>query len=177
VLAECGEQGIRGALIISAGFRELGPEGEQLEAQLREVAARFDGMRILGPNCLGYMSPHLGLNVSFVDQMPAKGNVAFVSQSGALCSSVLDWAAQQNIGFSYFVSFGNAMDVGVADLLDYLATDPHTQSMVLYVESINHARRFMSAARAFAREKPIIAYKVRRVGQGGRVAHRGDGWG
>lgn len=170
LVRDCGERGIRAILIITAGFRELGAAGRELENQIRLEARKFDGLRILGPNCLGFIAPHLGLNVSFVNQMPARGSVAFVSQSGALCSSVLDWAIQNNIGFSHFVSFGNALDIGVADLIDYLSADSHTQSTILYVESISDAARFMSAARAFTRDKPIVAYKAGRFAESAKAA-------
>ena len=127
LVRECGAAGVRGVLILSAGFRETGSAGKQLEAAVAAEASKFEGLRILGPNCLGYMAPHLGLNVSFVNDMPPQGSVAFISQSGALCSSVLDWAKQANVGFSYFISLGNMLDVGMADVIDYLATDRWTE--------------------------------------------------
>jgi acetyltransferase len=170
VVRECGQANIPGVLIFSAGFREAGTTGKILEEQLAAEAARFPEMRILGPNCLGFMAPHRGLNASFVREMPPRGNVAFVAQSGALCSSVLDWAQQQNVGFSYFVSLGNMLDVGAPDLIDFLAADPHTESIILYVESIPQARAFMSAARAFSRNKPIIAYKAGRFAESAQAA-------
>jgi acetyltransferase len=167
---ECGRLGIMGVLIISAGFREVGKEGRLLEDQVRDAAARYSGLRILGPNCLGYMVPSLGLNASFAATMASAGRVAFVSQSGALCTSVLDWSHQSGIGFSYFVSVGNMLDVGIDDLLDYLAADPLTDAVVLYVESITEAREFMSAARAFSRDKPIVAYKAGRFDDSAQAA-------
>ncbi|HEX7378355.1 MAG TPA: bifunctional acetate--CoA ligase family protein/GNAT family N-acetyltransferase [Pirellulales bacterium] len=170
VVRQCGEIGTRGVIIISAGFREVGAEGRALEERVREEAARFDGLRIVGPNCLGIIGPHAKLNASFAAATPPAGHVAFLSQSGALCTSVLDWALEENIGFSYFVSIGNMLDVGVGDLIDYFGADPHTQSIVLYVESISEARRFMSAARAFARQKPIIVYKAGRFAQSAKAA-------
>lgn len=113
LVRECGEAGIRGLVILTAGFGETGPAGRVLEATIKREAAQFPDLRILGPNCLGLMSPHRGLNASFVDQLPPPGNVAFLSQSGALCSAILDWAASENVGFSYFISLGNMLDVVV----------------------------------------------------------------
>ncbi|MFG0262687.1 MAG: GNAT family N-acetyltransferase [Novipirellula sp. JB048] len=170
VIEQCGEAGIRGVVILSAGFREIGSEGERIEAEVRAAAARFDGMRILGPNSLGVMSPSHGLNASFAVDSVTPGRVAFISQSGALGASVLDWAAKEGIGFSHFVSVGNMLDIGVADLIDYFAMDRWTDSIILYVESISHARQFMSAARAFTRSKPIIVYKAGRFGASEKAA-------
>jgi acetyltransferase len=170
VVRHCGEAGIGGLVILSAGFGETGVAGRELETAVKCEAARFPEMRILGPNCLGLMAPHQDLNASFVDQLPPRGNVAFISQSGALCSAILDWALTENVGFSYFISLGNMLDVGVADLLDYLAEDPWTKSVVLYLESITDARRFMSAARGFSRNKPIIAYKAGRFAESAKAA-------
>ncbi len=170
LIQECGEAGIRGLVILTAGFGETGTRGKELENSLRCALTRHPEMRALGPNCLGLMAPHLGFNASFVDEMPPAGNVAFISQSGALCSAILDWAAQENVGFSYFISLGNMLDVGIADLLDYLAEDPWTKSVVLYAESITDTRRFMSAARAFTRTKPIIAYKAGRFAESAQAA-------
>ncbi len=170
VIQQCGELGIDGVMIISAGFREVGPEGLLLEEQIRETQRRFPGMRIVGPNCLGVITPHLKLSASFATGMPEPGRVAFLSQSGALCTAVLDWAIGEGIGFSTFVSLGNMLDVGLDDLLDYLAVDPRTESVILYVESITKARDFMSAARAFAAHKPIVAYKAGRFADSAKAA-------
>jgi acetyltransferase len=170
VIRECGEIGTRGVIITSAGFREVGPEGRALEDQIRHEAARYEGLRIIGPNCLGVMAPHSRLNASFAAASPQAGHVAFLSQSGALCTSVLDWALEEEIGFSYFVSIGNMLDVGVGDLIDYFGSDPRTDSIVLYVESVDNARQFMSAARAFARRKPIVVYKAGRFAQSAKAA-------
>ncbi len=166
----CGEAGILGLVIISAGFGEAGDEGRALEARLRQEQRRFDGMRILGPNCLGVIAPGRGLNASFAAGMPRPGGVAFISQSGALCSSVLDWALARNIGFSYFVSVGNMLDVDFGDLVDYFGEDERTESILMYVESIGDARKFMTATRAFARRKPIVAYKAGRFAESARAA-------
>lgn len=170
IVRQCGEAGIRGLVILSAGFREASKEGAALEEEIRTIARQFDGFRIVGPNCLGVMSPHHSLNASFASDSPLKGRVAFISQSGALCTAVLDWAIQENVGFSNFVSVGNMLDVGIADLIDYFATDGCTESIILYMESISKGRGFMSAARAFSREKPIIAYKAGRFAQSAKAA-------
>jgi acetyltransferase len=170
VVRECGEAGILGLVILSAGFREASEDGQALEQALQRAASEFDGLRIVGPNCLGVMAPHSALNASFASGMPTKGHVAFLSQSGALCTAVLDWALQEQVGFSYFVSVGNMLDVSIGDLIDYLATDRWTESIILYVESITEAREFMSAARAFTRHKPIIAYKAGRFAESAQAA-------
>ncbi len=170
LIRECGEAGIYGIIIMSAGFKEAGEEGRQLEEQVKAEKAKFPGMRVIGPNCLGIIVPGLNMNVSFANGMPEKGHVAFISQSGALCTSVLDWAYESKIGFSYFVSIGNSMDVNFGDLIDYFGQDPGTKSIVLYVESITEARTFMSAARAFSREKPIIVYKSGRFPESAAAA-------
>ena len=170
IVGECGKAGILGIVIVSAGFREAGPEGRALEDAIRAEQRRFDGMRIIGPNCLGVISPALGLNASFATDLPKAGQVAFVSQSGALCSSVLDWAIEENIGFSHFVSVGNMLDVDFGDLIDYFGEDEQTGSVILYIESISDARKFMTATRAFARTKPIVAYKAGRFAESARAA-------
>lgn len=169
IVEECGEAGIKGLIIMSAGFKETGPEGKKLEDQVKAIVRKYD-MRVIGPNCLGVIVPGQRLNISFTTGMPKQGNVAFISQSGALCTSVLDWAMSENIGFSYFVSIGNTMDVGFGDLIDYLGQDASTKSIVLYVESIAFAHEFMTAARAFARKKPIIVYKAGRFPESAAVA-------
>ncbi|WP_417382486.1 acetate--CoA ligase alpha subunit [Gimesia sp.] len=170
VIEQCGTAGIRGIVILSAGFRETGMAGSQLEQQVLSIARQFSGMRIIGPNCLGIMAPYVNLNASFATDMPLTGNIAFISQSGALCTAVLDWALEEKIGFSHFVSVGNMLDVGIADLIDYFALDPQTKSIILYVESITEARQFMSAARAFTKHKPIIAYKAGRFQESAKAA-------
>ncbi|HNW99807.1 MAG TPA: bifunctional acetate--CoA ligase family protein/GNAT family N-acetyltransferase [Candidatus Cloacimonadota bacterium] len=169
-LTQCGEAGIMGIIIVSAGFKEAGEEGQKAEKQIDEIRLRYPGMRIMGPNCLGFISPANKLNVSFGNGMPKKGNIAFVSQSGALCTSVLDWAIEQKIGFSYLVSIGNTSDVDFGDLIDYLGEDEETKCIILYIESITNARKFMTASRAFARSKPIIAYKAGRFPESAAVA-------
>ena len=170
VVRSCGEQGIRGIIVLSAGFREAGPAGCELEEAIRREQARFDGMRILGPNCLGIIVPRLHLNASFAAMMPEPGHIGFISQSGALCTSVLDWAVDERIGFSHFVSVGNMLDVSMGDLIDYLGSAAETRSIILYVESIGEAREFLSAARAFARTKPIVACKAGRFKESAQAA-------
>jgi acetyltransferase len=170
LIRECGEAGIKGVIIMSAGFKEVGEEGKKLEQQVKEEVAKWDGMRVIGPNCLGVIVPGHHMNVSFAAGMPKKGHVAFISQSGALCTSALDWAQEENIGFSYFVSIGNTMDIGFGDLIDFFGQDPNTRSIVLYVESVSKARQFMTAARAFARKKPIIVYKAGRFPESAAAA-------
>jgi len=123
LVRECGQAGIRGLIVVSAGFRETGPAGLALEQAVLAEARRFEGLRIIGPNCLGIISPGLPLNASFAGSMPRPGHVAFVSQSGALCTSVLDWAAEEKLGFSHFISTGNMIDVDFGDLIDYLGED------------------------------------------------------
>jgi acetyltransferase len=170
LIDDCGRSGVPGVVILSAGFREVGPEGLALEQQVRDAWRRHPGMRIIGPNCLGVIAPQLGLNASFAADTPQAGSIALISQSGALCTSLLDWAVEQQIGFSYFVSIGNMIDVSFGDLIDYFAADPQTRSIILYVESISDARGFMSAARAFARNKPIVAYKAGRFAESAQAA-------
>ncbi|MEQ9409488.1 MAG: GNAT family N-acetyltransferase [Fuerstiella sp.] len=169
IVRECGRAGVGGMIILSAGFRETGAEGADLQDQILAAKQEYD-LRIIGPNCLGIIAPHRSLNASFAASMPAAGRVALISQSGALCTSILDWAKKENIGFSHFVSVGNMLDVGVADLIDYFAIDPQTESIILYVESITGARAFLSAARAFTRTKPIVAYKSGRFEQSAKAA-------
>ncbi|MEI8373055.1 MAG: GNAT family N-acetyltransferase [Planctomycetota bacterium] len=165
-----GEAGTRGIVVISAGFREIGEAGLKLEEQIRCEQRKFPGMRIVGPNCLGIMVPSIHLNASFAAATPLKGHIGFISQSGALCTSVLDWAIDAGIGFSYFVSVGNMLDVTIADLIDYFGSATDTQSIILYIESITEAREFVSAARAFARTKPIVAYKAGRFAESALAA-------
>jgi len=169
VLEQCGKKGIKGILIISAGFKEIGEEGKALEKQLLQIKKRYD-MRIVGPNCVGFILPYLNLNATFATSIPLQGNIALFSQSGAICGAILDWAAAANVGFSSFISVGSMMDVDFGDLIDYFGMDIHTRSIVLYVESITDAKKFMSAARSFARAKPIIVIKSGRYQEGAKAA-------
>ena len=170
IVRECGEAGVRGLVILSAGFREMGEEGRRLERQILEEAERFQDMRIIGPNCVGVVVPGMSLNASFAAGMPKPGKIAFFSQSGALCTSVLDWALDQNIGFSHFVSVGNTLDVDFADLIDYVSDDRETDAVIIYIESISAAKEFMSAARSFTRNKPIVVYKAGRFAESAAAA-------
>ena len=170
LVRECGEAGLRSLVIVSSGFRETGPEGRALEERVLAEAARFEDLRILGPNCLGLIVPGRRLNASFAADAPRPGEIAFLSQSGALGTSVLDWAIREKIGFSAFVSLGNSADVDFADLIDYFGEDEKTRSIILYIESLKNARRFMTAARAFARSKPIIVYKAGRFPESSEAA-------
>ncbi len=163
------EAGARGAIIISAGFRETGPDGMNLEERVLEQA-RHGRMRIVGPNCLGVMNPRSGLNATFASAMARPGNVGFISQSGALCTAVLDWSLRVNLGFSAFVSIGSMLDVGWGDLIDYLGDDPHTSSIIIYMETIGDARSFLSAAREVALTKPIIVIKAGRTAAAAQAA-------
>lgn len=162
VIGECVAAGVKGAIIISAGFREVGEQGIQLEQDVLKQA-RQGRMRIIGPNCLGVMSPVSGLNATFASAMARPGNVGFISQSGALCTSILDWSFRENVGFSAFMSIGSMLDVNWGDLIYYLGDDPATHSIVIYMESIGNARSFLSAAREVALTKPIIVIKAGRT--------------
>src|SRR5271154_984282 len=161
VIEECAQVGVRGAVIISAGFREAGKRGLELERQILS-AARPSGMRIIGPNCLGVMCPVTGLNATFAHTIARPGSVALISQSGAMCTAILDWSLREQIGFSAFISTGSMVDVGWGALIDYLGDDPNTRSIVIYMESIGDARSFLSAAREVALNKPIIVIKAGR---------------
>ncbi len=169
VVRECAEMGAKGAIIISAGFKEIGEVGVQLEKEVLE-AARAGHMRIIGPNCLGVMRPTNGLNATFAGAMARPGKVAFISQSGALLTAILDWSFRENVGFSSFVSIGSMLDVSWGDLIYYFGDDPRTESIVLYMESIGDARSFLSAAREVALSKPIIVIKAGRTAQAAQAA-------
>lgn len=167
-IEQCVRRGVPAAIVISAGFSELGAEGRALEKQIRAIA--LGKMRIVGPNCLGIIHPSSGLNASFASSMARPGRVALLSQSGAICTAVLDWARERNIGFSSFVSVGTMLDVDFADLIDYFSDDADTRSIVLYMESVGDVRRFISAARAAARAKHVIVVKAGRHEAGAKAA-------
>jgi acetyltransferase len=169
VVEQCGIRGIRGILIISAGFKEIGAEGVTREKRLLDLKKQYD-LRIVGPNCVGFIMPYLNLNATFAGSMPDKGNIALLSQSGAVCGAILDWAAAAKVGFSSFVSVGSMLDVDFGDLIDYFGMDIHTRSIVLYIESITDAKKFMSATKGFARAKPIIVIKSGRYKEGAKAA-------
>mmetsp|Transcript_69491 Transcript_69491/g.145133 ORF Transcript_69491/g.145133 Transcript_69491/m.145133 type:complete len:913 (-) Transcript_69491:501-3239(-) len=158
LVQECVDCKVSHAIIISAGFREVGPEGEALEEEVKAIAAKGK-LRIVGPNCLGLMCPTSGFNATFANLMPKPGSVAFVSQSGAMITSVLDWSVGQKVGFSAVISVGAMMDVDFSDFIEYLANDENTKSIVLYMETIGNARQFLSAAREASLSKPIVVIK------------------
>jgi acetyltransferase len=169
LVEECGKAGIKGIVIISAGFAEMGEEGKKHMSKIDELRTKYD-QRIIGPNCLGVIRPKNKMNASFAKNIVSPGKIAFISQSGALGTAVLDWALANNIGFSNFASLGSMLDVDFGDLIDYFGADNETDSIILYVESITQARRFMSASRGFAMNKPIIVIKSGRVAEGARAA-------
>ena len=169
IITECVEAGVEGAIIISAGFRETGPEGIELEERVL-AEARRGRMRIIGPNCLGVMNPTTGLNATFAGSMARQGSVGLLSQSGALLTAILDRSFRENIGFSSIVSVGTMMDVGWGDLIYHLGDDPKTKSIVVYMESVGDARSFFSAAREVALTKPIIVIKAGRTEAAGKAA-------
>jgi acetyltransferase len=169
VVAQCGRRGIRSAIVITAGFSEAGPGGEALERELL-AAARAHNVRILGPNCLGIMRPPLGLNATFARGNAFAGSVALVSQSGAVCTAMLDWAAPNGIGFSSVISLGASSDIDFGEVIDYLASDDKTEHILLYIEGVKDGRRLVSSLRAAARVKPIIVQKVGRYPAGSRAA-------
>ena len=166
---ECAAAGVKAVVIISAGFKEVGPEGAELESRIL-ATARANGMRIIGPNCLGVMRPPTGLNATFAAGISASGTVGFVSQSGALLTAVLDWSIREKVGFSAVVSLGSMLDVGWGDVISYFGNDPATHSIVVYMETIGDARAFLSAAREVALSKPIIVIKPGRTAQAAKAA-------
>ncbi len=170
LIAELGEKGTKAAVVITAGFSEGGHDAGKKLQQAMLDAARPHLLRIIGPNCLGIMVPHVGLNASFAQTDPWPGRVAFVTQSGAVVTAVVDWAKEKGIGFSHLVSLGDMSDVDFGDMLDYLATDREAHAILLYIEAVTDARKFMSAARAAARAKPVIVIKAGRFPEGAKAA-------
>ncbi len=168
-LRDCAKTSLQGAIIVSSGFKEIGEEGQKLENQISEIR-KAHGMRIVGPNCLGIIRPTINLNASFLDVQPEAGNIAFISQSGALGTAILDWGITAHIGFSMFASLGSMLDVDFGDLIDFLGDDPYTRSILIYMEGVGNARKFMSAARGFARNKPIIILKPGRFTESAKAA-------
>ncbi len=168
LIAESVELGIPAAIVISAGFREHGEHGQELERQISEIIR--GKMRLIGPNCLGVMNPVRGFNATFARAVARPGNVAFISQSGALCTAVLDWSLRENVGFSAFVSVGSMLDVNWGDLVDYFGSDPRTHSIVIYMESIGDAGSFLSAAREVSLTKPVIVIKAGRTAAAAKAA-------
>src|ERR1700756_4225044 len=159
MVSECVAAGVRAAIVISAGFREMGEAGAKLEAGIQEQLSRGT-MRLIGPNCLGIMNPLAGLNATFAHDIARPGNVAFLSQSGALETAILDWSIEEQVGFSAIISTGSMLNVGWGDLIDYYGEDPDTHSILIYMESVGEARSFLSAAREVALRKPIIVIKA-----------------
>jgi acetyltransferase len=169
IIVECGEKGIRAAIILSSGFSEIGKDGQALEKTVLDLAKHYQ-IHLVGPNCLGIMRPHFKMNATFDNNFALPGSIALVSQSGALSAGILDWAMNKKIGFSAIVSLGNNADIDFGDILDYLMLDPHTKSILLYIEGIKNARHFMSSLRAAARVKPVIVIKSGKNSQGSRAA-------
>ena len=169
IVKECVQKGVKSAVIVSAGGKEAGAKGLEIEAQIARYA-REGGLRVIGPNCLGIICPQQNLNASFAAHMPRKGNLAFISQSGAICSAILDLSMQEGFGFSHFVSIGSMVDVDFGDLIDFIGANPKVSSILLYVESLTNLRKFMSAARAVSRSKPIIVLKSGRSPAGTKAA-------
>lgn len=174
IIESCGKQGIKAAVVLSAGFSEIGPKGAALQKTVVDTAKLY-GVRLLGPNCLGIMRPEIGLNATFYKGDARPGNLALVSQSGALCTAILDWAHAAGVGFSSVVSIGTSADIDFGEVLDYLVSDPKTDSILLYIEGIHQARGFVSALRAASRVKPVIGVKVGRhlAGSKAAVSHTG----
>jgi acetyltransferase len=168
LIAESVEIGIPAGIVISAGFKEFGEHGQELERQISEIIR--GKMRLIGPNCLGVMNPIRGLNATFARNVARPGNVAFISQSGALCTAVLDWSLRENVGFSGFVSVGSMLDVNWGDLVDYFGSDARTHSIVIYMESIGDARSFLSASREVSLTKPVIVIKAGRTAAAAKAA-------
>jgi acetyltransferase len=169
IVGECVDAGVRNAVVISAGFREQGHDGTLREQEIQDHLRRGE-LRLLGPNCMGFLNPTIGLNATFAQTMPKQGSVAFLSQSGALQTAILDWSERERVGFSAIVSTGSMLDIGWGDLIYYFGDDPHTKSILLYMESVGDARSFLAAAREIALSKPVIAIKAGRSDAGSRAA-------
>lgn len=174
-LEACGKRGVKAVIVISGGFKEVGEGGEKMEVQCLEIIQRF-GMRMIGPNCVGLVNLHTGLNTTFIHGLPDKGGIGFMAQSGAVMGGVVDLVAGKKIGFSHFISMGNEADVTETDLMEYLAQDPHTRVIAAYVEQIKDGRRFLEAARRVSRIKPIVLLKGGRSSAGARAvsSHTGS---
>jgi len=168
VMEQCGNKGVKGAIIISAGFREAGMEGIKLERQVLDIARQYK-IRVVGPNCLGIISTYTPLNASFAAGMPLQGGIAFMSQSGALCTAILDWALSEGIGFSHFVSLGNKADVNEVDLLEAWGEDDDARVIIVYMEGLNDGQKFIEVAREVTQHKPVIAVKSGNTAAGSRA--------
>ena len=175
VLEQSGQKGVKGAIVITAGFREAGGEGVEMEQKLLEIAGRY-GIRIIGPNCLGVIDTLAPLNASFAAGTPDKGSIAFMSQSGALCTAILDYALDENIGFSHFVSLGNKADVDEVALMEAWSDDDDTNVIIAYIEGLRDGQQFIKTARETARKKPVIAVKSGRTASGSKAvsSHTGS---
>jgi len=175
IVEQCGKVGIDSIIIISAGFKEVGQEGKVLEDRIAEIRSRY-GMRIIGPNCLGLVRPSINLNATFLRKMPKAGNIALISQSGALGAAIVDWTIKEDIGLSKFISVGSMLDVDFGDLIDYLGNDPETKSILLYMEGVTDAKKFMKNARKVAKIKPIITIKSGRFSESAKAvaSHTGS---
>jgi acetyltransferase len=169
VIEEAGGKGARSAVIITAGFSEVGKDGKDLEREVEEIAARY-GMRLLGPNCLGLVNTQHDMNATFASRTPREGSLAIISQSGAVCVTVLDWAEQNRVGFSKFISVGNKLDIEESDLIDYLKDDDQTRMVMMYIEHIGSGMEFITAARSASRTKPVLALKSGRTEAGAKAA-------
>jgi acyl-CoA synthetase (NDP forming) len=169
VLDECSRKGAQAIIIISAGFKEAGPEGAELEAEMTRKAMSL-GIRVIGPNCLGVIDTYSNLNASFAADMPERGNISFISQSGAMCTAMLDWALSEKVGFSKLVSLGNKCDVDETDMLNIFNEDDHTEVIIGYIEALSDGTRFMRAAKQISKKKPIIIAKSGRTALGARAA-------
>jgi acetyl coenzyme A synthetase (ADP forming)-like protein len=174
-LEECGQKGVKGVIVISAGFREAGLEGVRREKELIAIAKKY-GVRLVGPNCLGMIDTHRPLNASFAAGMPPTGEIAFMSQSGALCTAILDWALAKGIGFSRFVSLGNKADIDEIDLLEAWEADPHTKVILIYTEGLTDGQRFIEVARRLTKDTPVVAVKSGTTSAGSRAvsSHTGS---
>ncbi|MDX9987686.1 bifunctional acetate--CoA ligase family protein/GNAT family N-acetyltransferase [Thiothrix unzii] len=169
ILQQCGEHGVKGVVVLSSGFVETGARGARLQKDAVDIAQQY-GMHIIGPNCLGIMRPSVGLNATFSRNQALPGNLALVSQSGGMCTAILDWASPRQIGFSTVMTLGDAADVDFGDVLDFLALDPKTDSILLYIEGVHDARGFMSGLRTASRMKPVVVLKAGRYEEGSRAA-------
>ena len=175
VIRECGEKGVKGVIIISAGFTEAGEEGKKLQQEFLRIA-RSAGIRVVGPNCLGILYPPNNLNASFGLTLPYSGKVAFISQSGALADSVIDWSIKENYGFSALISYGNKADLDAPDFLAWASQDPHTSCISLYLEGLNEGRYFLEVAREVTKKKPVVAIKAGKSSSGSKAvaSHTGS---
>jgi len=175
ILEACGRRGLKGVVVVSGGFRETGPDGATVEEKCLAIAKKYN-LHLMGPNCVGTMDSHTGLNTTFLEGMPEPGHIAFLSQSGGICAGIIDYIKGQHIGFSRFVSLGNGADITETDMIEYLADDPNTRVIAVYVEGITNGYRFIQIARRVTRHKPIVLLKGGRTEAGTRAvsSHTGS---